>query len=400
MKTVDKLLISITTEHKDYVKASLPKKEFDILINLSISINNHFFITENQGRLLIKILRENQKKILDLAVEINEVISTPTWSKPFRQVEQVRKFYVGTDENKDSRLCIDMTFSQEIRKVLAELEKSLDHLTMTINGKKWTADYTEKNIVKLVEALTPLNFEIDEILKNHYFTIKSWSENEVKNQFVITNIEHKNFIKHIVDDLGTETPIDQNIINDRSIRYQYFTENPTNFGENLPEIIANRNKSRVWVDKNQHDVSEVINSLCQLKRLPMLIVFDSIVNNKYFENLQILSDALEKNGIFEKIGVYFRLPNDDTGKKFNQFIATKEYNYQLVGDTNVAVVMSGKLPKFFLKTDWKPMSVIAFDTRMGLRHGKTAVYSNCCDCIVEWSDEPPLIEQRIIKAWR
>jgi hypothetical protein len=43
------------------------------------------------------------------------------------------------------------------------------------------------------------------------------------------------------------------------------------------------------------------------------------------------------------------------------------------------------------------MSVIALDSRMGMRHGKTAVYSNCCDCIVEWADEPSIIDQKIIK---
>ena len=41
------------------------------------------------------------------------------------------------------------------------------------------------------------------------------------------------------------------------------------------------------------------------------------------------------------------------------------------------------------------MSVIMLNTRMGLRHGKTAVYSNYCDLIVEWSDEPALADTRI-----
>jgi hypothetical protein len=58
--------------------------------------------------------------------------------------------------------------------------------------------------------------------------------------------------------------------------------------------------------------------------------------------------------------------------------------------------MSGKIPKFFLNNTWKPMSVIALDTKMGLRHGKTSVYSNCCDCIIEWSDADPMFDKKII----
>ena len=132
----------------------------------------------------------------------------------------------------------------------------------------------------------------------------------------------------------------------------------------------------------------------------MLVVFDTFIDSKYLENLEMLNDALEKNGIFDGIGVYFRLPNDEVGKQFNQLIKDKSYNTNLGKDTKVAVVMSGKLPKFFLKNTWQPMSVIALDTKMGLRHGKTAVYSNCCDCIVEWSDKEVLFENKVIGKWQ
>jgi hypothetical protein len=94
------------------------------------------------------------------------------------------------------------------------------------------------------------------------------------------------------------------------------------------------------------------------------------------------------------------LQNDEAGKQFNTMIADKKYNHQLDSDLKVAVVQSGKIPKFFLKNAWKPMSVIALDSRMGMRHGKIAVYTNCCDCVVEWSDEPALLEKQIGSAWR
>jgi hypothetical protein len=113
-----------------------------------------------------------------------------------------------------------------------------------------------------------------------------------------------------------------------------------------------------------------------------------------------LNDALEENGIFDGVGVYFRLPNDNVGQQFNNLIKSKSYNTQLDETTNVAVVMSGKIPKFFLKNPWKPMSVIALDTKMGLRHGKTAVYSNCCDLVVEWTDKEVLFENKAVGKWR
>jgi hypothetical protein len=246
----------------------------------------------------------------------------------------------------------------------------------------------------------PLGFDIDPTIKNHYDTIKSWSFSEISDQFLIPNMPGNNFQKHISADLGIETAIDQNIIVDRGMRYQYSLENPRKIGENLTEIIANRTKTKIWISKEEHNLTSVIESLTELKRSPLLVVFDTFVNNKYLENLEILSDALEKNGIFDGVGVYFRLPNDEIGTRFNQLIKEKSYNANLDSTTKVAVVMSGKLPKFFLKSVWQPMSVIALDTKMGLRHGKTSVYSNCCDLVVEWAEKEVLFENKVVGKWQ
>jgi hypothetical protein len=400
MTTVDTLLLEIINHHNDYIRLQLAKRDYDILNNLYASINGHFFITENQSRLLLKILRENQEKLPELETRIKEVITEPTWSRKFRQIEQIKKLYVNNDDYQNPVLTVDFTFSSQIRKVLNEVAKKCDNWSSAPNNKKCWTDYTEKNIITLVDALTPLKFDIEETIKNQYDTIKSWSKSEVENQFLLTNIEHRNFITAITNDLGVNTSINQNIINDRSIRYQYFTENPKNFGENLTEIIANRSKPKIWIGKEEYNLSSIIRSLVELKRLPLLVVFDNVVNDKYLKNLEFLNDALEENGIFDGVGVYFRLPNDNVGQQFNNLIKSKSYNTQLDETTNVAVVMSGKIPKFFLKNHWKPMSVIALDTKMGLRHGKTAVYSNCCDLVVEWTDKEVLFENKAVGKWR
>lgn len=396
MTTTDNLLLAIVANTSPTIEELIAPRDSRVLRSLATSVTHPAFITENQAGLILKILRENSKKIKNFHEDIESSVTAPLWSRPFRKIEQVRKVYLYKDEQGESAIKVEFTFSSEIRKIMADLSKSIEGFSQASAGKSCTADLTEKNIVLLVDALMPYNFEIDAIIKSHYTTIKSWSETSFRDQFLITNIEHKNFQKAITEDLGLSTAIDKNIINDRSVRYQYFTEDPKNPGENLVEYIANRNKSKVWVSKSEHALPSVIDSLKQLHRLPMLIVFDTFVNDKYYENLEMLSRALENNGIFDKIGVYFRLPNDAVGKKFNQLIKEKQYNYNLTSDTQVAVVMSGKLPKFFLKTNWTPMSVVALDTKMGLRHGKTSVYSNCCDLVIEWAEKETMFDNRII----
>jgi hypothetical protein len=400
MITVDNLLLQIVNCSSPSVDSLVSKKDFKVLTSLASSSNSFLFITESQSNLLLKILNDNKEKLAVIENNIAKILATPEWSRPFRKIEQVRKLSIVKNLEEEYVLQLEITPSGKIRKILMDANKVIENLIQLPAGKYYQADLTEKNIVLLVNLLTPFNFDISENVKNHYETIKSWSETEIRNQLLLTKIEHPNFHKAITSDLGIETAIDQNIINDRSMRYQYFTENAKNPGENLVEYLSNRPSTRIWVDKNQHTLTEVVESLIHLRRLPLLVVFDGNATTKFQENLENLSEALENNGIFDHVGVYFRLANDDAGKQFNSFIQSKSYNYKLDDTTIVASLLGGKMPKFFLKNAWKPMSVIALDTRMGMRHGKTSVYASCCDLIIEYADQPTILEQSKLQTWQ
>jgi hypothetical protein len=394
--TIDNLLLKIVNFTEPAIETQIASRDSRMLRSLANSVLHHSFITENQSKLIVKILRENSEKITNFRDEILESLKSSSWSKPFRHIEQVKKFYIKKDHDGEPVLFIETSFNQEIRKILQNLAKTVVTLTTSSTVHHWSADLTEENIVFLVNALTPLEFEIDPVIQSYYETIKSWSKSEVERQFIITNIEHKNFQTAITNELGSVTAIGQNILNDRSMRYKYTTENPRNFGENLTENIANRTSTKIWIDKNQHSLSEIFTSLKELRRLPVLVVFDNVTNSRHLENLENLAKSMKNAGIDNNVGIYFRLSNDETGKKFNAIIADNQYNKRLDDTLSVAVVSSGKIPKFFIKTSWQPMSVIALDTKMGLRHGKTSVYTNCCDLIIEYAEEKSMLEGRKI----
>ena len=399
MITVDNLLLQIVNFTSPTIEEQIQSKDSRVLRSLATSVISHVFITENQSNLLLKILRENQKKLKFFGDEIATVLASPQWSRDFRQVEQVRKMYISKNEDNEPGIQIEFTYNSEIRKILQNLTKKVENLNQAVPGKMFTADLTEQNIVFLVEALDPLEFDIVDSIRNHYTTIKSWSKLNVDHQFLLTSITNQNFHKAITADLGIETPLDQSIINDRSVRYQYLTETAKNPGETLVEYVANRPNTRLWVDKAQHSLTAIFESLVYLKRTPVMVVFDNTTESKSLENLELLSNALKNVGIFDDVGIYFRLQNTDVGRKFNQLIAANSYNSKLDSTTKIAGVQGGKIPKFFLTNTWRPMSVIAIDTRMGLRHGKTSVYTNCCDLIIEHSDEASILEDRK-KIWQ
>jgi hypothetical protein len=397
---VDQLLHKIIKEEDEYTRLNLSKKDFSTLTSLHDTITGSFYITENQGRLILKILKENQKKLSKFSSEIEESVTAPVWLKSFRPVESIKKFFIENIGTDDPCLVIEVTYNSQIRKMLNAKMTNLEEFGQADGFKTFKVALTEKNIIILYELLEPLQFEIDLTINSHYTTIKSWSKSDVENQFFVDNITSKTLHKHLAQDGDTDIFKDPLVLVDRSMRYKFTTNIRKNHGENLTEHIANRSKTRVWIDKNQHSLSDIISSLKQLHRLPLMLVFEIQEPAKFQEHLDTLSYALEKNEIFDNIGIYFRLANTDDGKKFNQAIANKQYNKMLDNTTQVAVVQSGKLPKFFLKNTWTPMSIINIDPRMGSRHGKTAVYSNCCDLIIDYAAEQPIDESSRTGAWR
>ena len=393
MTTVDQLLLQIVNYSKPAIEDQIGKRDSRILRSLASAIIATSFITENQSRLLVKILRENQEKFTIFKDELSLVLSAPMWTHPFRIVEQTKKLYIS-NINDSLVLTIEVTFSSQIRKEMAELGKQVSGLGLVADGKFYHAELSEKNIVILVNRLTKLNFEIDEKVQNYFDIIETWSETEIRDRFRIDTITHTNFQKQITIDLGINTEIDKNVINDRSTRYQYFTEKSEKIPENLTEEIAMRSSRQVWVDKNKTSLDEIFSSLRHLKRFPVMVIFDINDQKKSVEELTNLSKVLKKHEIVKDVGIYFRLGSTGVGKEFNQLIADEKYNSQLEQSTQVVGIANGKIPKFLLKTDWKPMSVISVGRI--LQHNKTSVYTNCCDLIINWSDNQPIVENRIL----
>jgi len=390
MTHIDKILIKILNLPESAV-ADVPRREMKILKNLGKLITSSNFITENQGKLLVKILNENLDKFSGLSEEISSSILSPSWSKVFRPVDRTKKIYL---DSTNSAIFMEFAFSTSIRKTLQSIWKDLGSVSQENSGKIYNIELTEKNIVKLVETFQPLGFEIDEKIEDFYKIIKSWSESEIKTQFFLSSIDHTGFKNAISDDLGRDTELSECLIADRSVRYQYFLENTSKIPENLTEILAYRKNSKIWINKNSFKLDEIFSSLKELKRFPTLVIFDTNDHKRCYEDLVNLHKNLEKNGISDNVGIYFRLDNSEHGSMFNKFIAEHKYNVQLDNTTKIVGVQNGKIPKFFLKNAWKPLSVVSIGS--SLKQTKTAVYANCCDLIISYTEQEPIIENRVL----
>jgi hypothetical protein len=177
MTTVDKLLLKIVNHNSPTIEEILAKRDSRVLRSLATAISSNVFITENQSKLLLKILVENCEKFEIFKDEILETIKAPVWSQRFRFIEQVRKFYIGKDLEHEPCLVLEFTFSSQIRQNVQNLSKNLENFTQRNPGKNYEAELSEHNLVMLYEALGKLNFDIVSIKplsKNHFFVIGKW----------------------------------------------------------------------------------------------------------------------------------------------------------------------------------------------------------------------------------
>lgn len=399
MNTVDSLL-KLLVVNNIITNSELSTFDKNSLTSLYKSMLSTNYITKNQGNLITRIIKENSALLQqNIFLNIDDTLTNPIFERDFRVLQPSKKLYiqrVTTNQfvEEDLPLIVaSMAYFQsaDLNKILQKKWKKVE-VTIT-NSSTFSCNLTEKNVVAAVELLKKYNFEISDEITELYNTITSWNLHDVKQSLSITEIKHQNLQKHITADLGLDTGIDDLIIKDRRMRYQYTTtkEFPSS---SLTEIIANRPTTKVWVDSNKYKIDEIIASLILLKRLPCLVVFGSASEKHHYNDLLALSNALDLYNIKDNIGIYFRLPNNETGKSFNELIASKNYNSNLDSNTLIAGAHLTKLPKFFLSESWTPMSVITINN--SLRHSKTAVYANRCDLQISYTASEPIIETRTV----
>ena len=174
---IDKLLSIIVSTKQHVLLSALSFKDSKTLSSLANSAASDLFVTENQARLTVKILNDNKQHFGELEADITAAISDPKWSRPFRVIEQVKKLYINRKIGENPVLTVEFTFSTNLRKILTQASKSLEGLIQDTNGKLYHAEFTERNIITLVELLQKQSFTIDDELVEHYNTIKSWDKN-------------------------------------------------------------------------------------------------------------------------------------------------------------------------------------------------------------------------------
>lgn len=383
MLTIDQLLNSVCRNIK-LIQNGLPSKDKKILLSLSRQLTQGNFLTENQAKLLVKIFNENKELIKTVEGDLEEILKNDKWSRHFRVLQRNREIYI-LDTN-PSMIKVDFTYDKRLKEKLHELNAELYGGVSAITNTAYGVQLSEKNILLLLDKFRDDDFTIDQKITNFYQEITEICKN-VKNPFDVFQLENKNLKKLIEDDIGEIAKENLLLLHDRKFRYQYkITEKITE--KSLKNDLAQRESTKVYLDSNVHSLTDIVKALTELKRFPVLVVFEGHLPKENKKYLDFLATSLEEAGVAGDVGIYFRFDKEEDVNGFNATIAQLEYNKMLSSTTLVAGIANNKIPKFMVKTGWKPNTVITFTN--SFRNNKSNVYCADVDLIIYWNDKPPM----------
>ena len=380
MITIDDLLLALTRSGLDKLGSNVPSRDKKILISLTKQLSSGHFLTENQSKLLLKILNENKQSLVAVSQEFVSSIEYPTWSKPFRVIEQIRKIFLNNEH--DQKIVVEFTYNKRLKQIISDLSKQIQGQILSISSKQYLIPLTEKNIHTVVKTFKNQGFNIDQLVMKFYGEIDKILQDPQQPFDIFKTINDK-FINAVKTDVGEISMSNLTLLNDRKSRFQYSISEKNN-DVSLSNSIANRQSHKVWIDSSNIDLISVVDAVSKLNRFPLLIVFNGHEAKECTKNLHLLSTIFKDN-----VGVYFRFDNTtDCNKEFNSTISSLNFNKNLNQETSVAVISNNKLPKFMLKNGWYPSSVISFSNNF--KSNKTSVYCDAVDLIVYYNDKRPL----------
>ena len=389
MLTIDNILLKIEEHSIDKLNSSVPVKDRRILKNLVRMIQMPSFITESQGRLLIKILQENMEALDFIGSELIPSLKNPSWTKSFKTVDVIRQLSISKNSSGNSFIDIDCSFNKEIKKSLVTLIRNIEGATFTIiSGKRTSILLTEKNLYNTVKELDKHDFDKSEQVIKLYNEISSLDMLGTKDSFSIhktSNIKLKN---RLIKNIGAIDSTNMLLLEDRKIEFQYNVTGNLD-DSTLANKIAKRTNNKIFINSSEYTLLDVAQAIRQLRKMPALCIFDEYDAGASIKNLKTVKTVVDAVDPTINVGVYFRFNNAGDGEQFNKLISEYNFNKQLDNNNRVSVIANGKIPKFFLKSDWYPKTVISFSNQF--RNNKTSVYCNSCDLIVYYTSSKPMI---------
>ena len=146
---------------------------------------------------------------------------------------------------------------------------------------------------------------------------------------------------------------------DRSFRYGYEKDQSGFWAASpLTENIANRTTIKQYVNPSAYQLSDIVATLKELDRLPLLI---SLSRNKELEEIKTLITAFDFVDAREQILLDRIEDQNNENYGINRYIKEKNLNTWLDKNIKIVYIFKNSLPKLLLKGEWRPITHLSLN---------------------------------------
>lgn len=346
--SVEDLILHITTLVDNTL---VHPRDKSVIYSISAQLKKPLALTEKQGDLVIKILKNNYDVYKSIP-NFDLLVNHPIFKYPFRQLDFSKTISL-TEHDKSTYIVVKHPFDKRITRAM-----NLLNGYTTVNNTK-LFHLNEMNIFNIVTALKDFNFVLDPIIEKWYEELKEIHDN-YEQYLPLLDVEDEQLV----------------IKNSYPNLVDYWNKNKKNhfvsdciLAKSLGLEVSNTIKNRVKISNLSPACKDIImspdghfsmsenkdwgNLLDSIQQWPIIVMIST--ENNLNKVMNFWHKELNGIGMSNKdISVLFR---SNKNREFNQYIKDNNLN-NVVSDNTKVVILKNKIPKILYRINFYPRLII------------------------------------------
>ena len=244
--------------------------------------------TERQGKLAIVILKRYATKFRAHGIDIDPLLKSPTFEKPFRVISSAKTIEVVETTDDFFKIELRFPYNKKIVELVrcCRTKKGLPEIYFSYDGDSKTWKITKTDVTTYYMTLIAARYDFDFItpsLLDEFEEIKK-EKNLFKkpraiydgDKITLKNV-HENLEKYWTDNIANKKPLLQldslkNLnVDQKGIRIKAYSE--------VAKKIAHNSSAALWVDKTTISKDQLLLGLMELDCFPLVMTVSGDITN-------------------------------------------------------------------------------------------------------------------------
>lgn len=330
--------------------------EKSIMYSIARQVSRGVSLTDRQYEFLKKtVYQKKDTLMIHFVSDIDFENTVNNLRMPLRFIDRSKTIKIV-----GKSFCVRFPTNIRTVKILQELGRNLSEFYKhEPDSYEHYFKINEITVPKVLDKLKDLDFDIDHELFDFYKELDETSQHKEKYVPGIYNGVLQNFresaVEYIENELGKFSPETELLYLDRRTRLG-ISHIEIDVPKNLTGKIASRVKPEIAINPEENSIDQVIDSLYELKRFPLLVPVDK---SESLEQVRTVHQSVCRYFPSSQQIVLFRVDNKNNEYNLNSYIKEHQFNNWLDDTIKVVYINKDTLPKLLVKEKWKPIAVFS-----------------------------------------